>query len=197
MKTQTVIIFTIILASCIPANYAPTESIHPPVANSTQTRLSRPTASALPAHTSRATSSVWQIWFRGFSCEGLELCELGPNQDLYYFSINSDGTELKTLPITAFPTPQLPHNAPPLPDAYAATPQLSPNQSMLTYSARDGEHYSLYIVAIPSGKATRLHQTEKIQDHIFWIGTACWGPSGQTIEFLLHSRRGNENQPPV
>jgi hypothetical protein len=197
MKALPVIMITIMLVSCIPANSTPIKTIHPPVANSTQTRLSISATTAFPTHTATATPSVWQIWFRGFSCEGLELCELGPNQDLHYFSINSDGTGLKTLSITSFPTPGLPDYAPPLPDGFATTPQLSPDKSMLTYSARDDDRYSLYTVAISSGKAIRLYQPEMIQNHIFWIGTACWTPTGQTVEFLLHSRRGSENQPPV
>lgn len=143
------------------------------------------------------TPAIWQIWFRGFSCEGMELCELGPDQDLYYFSINSDGTDLRRLQITAFPTPLLPDGAPPLPVAFAATPQISPDGSTLTYSGKDGDNYKLYIIDIASGQATPLFQTEKIEDHVFWIGTACWSPSGKTIEFLLHSRHGNENQPPI
>ena len=141
--------------------------------------------------------SVWQIWFSGFSCEGVELCESGPNRISSYFSINSDGTDLKNLPISSFRSPQLPEGAPPLPDGFATVPQLSPDKSMLTYGARNDERYSLYIVNILTGRATLLYQTEKIEDHLFWIGTACWATDGKTIDFMLHSRIGRDNQPPL
>ena len=190
------------LTSCTSATaYSPTEPIATetavPTKTYTPTYTPLPTLAAQPIPTFAPTPFVWQIWFRGFSCEGIVFCDPGPSEVSYYFSINSDGTELKTLQISAFPTPQLPNDAPPLPVAFATVPQLSPDKSTLTYSARDGDNYSLYIVDIPTGKATRLYQTKKIQDHLFWLGTACWSSTGKTIEFLIHSRRGQENQPPV
>ena len=199
MRTRiAIIILIILLTSCTqPAKNAPTEPVHSQVAVSTKTDTSTPVITAVPTLTSTATSSVWEIWFRGFSCEGMEICESGPNQTSQYFSINSDGTDLKPLQISAFPTPELPDNAPPLPDGFATVPQVSPDKSMLTYSARDGDYYSLYIVDISSGEATPLYQKKKFPDHLFWIGTACWAPGGETIEFLLHSRIGRDNQPPV
>ena len=128
---------------------------------------------------------------------GWKYAKSGPNKTSQYFSINSDGSNLKQLQISDFPTPDLPDNAPRLPDGFATVPQVSPDKSMLTYSARDGEYYRLYIVDSSSGKATKLYQTEKIEDHLFWIGTACWTSGGETIEFLLHSRIGRDNRPPV
>jgi hypothetical protein len=196
MKIQMIVVL-MILASCTPKNYTSTEAIHTPAAISTRTRIPLPTASIPPVATATTTAAVWEIWFSGFSCEGVELCELGPNQDLYYFSIKSDGTELKTLSITEFPAPQLPAYAPPLPDGFAATPQLSPDKSMLTYAARGDDRFTLYTVDVTGDKITPLYTTEKVHDHIFWIGTACWMSTGHVIEFLLHSRRGNENQPPI
>ena len=189
-----IIILAIMLVSCKPVTvYAPTQPIATEVVIST--KVFAPTHTLIPTLTQ--TPSVWPIWFRGFSCEGMEICESGPNQTSQYFSINSDGTDLKPLQISAFPSPELPDNAPPLPDGFATVPQVSPDKSMLTYSARDGDHYSLYIVDISSGEATALYQTKKIQDHLFWIGTACWTPNGETIQFLVHSRIGRDNQAPV
>jgi hypothetical protein len=199
MRTQiTMTVFVILLVSCASAgSYSPTELIEPEVVISTKVHTS-PTASAVLSVGVMPSPSIWEIWFRGFSCEGMEICESGPNQTSQYFSINSDGTDLKSLQISAFPTPELLDNAPPLPDGFASVPQISPDKSTLTYSARDGDNnYGLYIVDISSGEATLLYQTEKIQDYLFWIGTACWAPSGETIEFLLHSRIGRDNQTPV
>ena len=147
-----------------------------------------------------STPSVWQIWFRGYSCEGWELCGEGgegQNPKSSYFSINSDGTALEPVEISSIPTPQLPDSAPPLPDGYATVPQVSPDKSMLTYGARENGIFGLYLVDIQTGRATKLYQTETIEDHLFWIGTACWSPDGQTIDFMLHSRAGMDNQPPV
>lgn len=192
------IALVILLASCTPTgSLTSTASVETEIAVSTKAHTPMAAFTISPTATVIPTPSIWQIWFRGFSCEGMELCGEGPNQTLYYFSINSDGTELSRLEILSFPTPQIPKNAPPLPVAFATNPQISPDQATLTYSAKDGDNYVLYTVDIVSGKATRLYETRKIQDYLFWIGLACWGPTGETIEFLLHSRLGNENQPPV
>lgn len=188
----------LLLASCTPVgSLTSTAPVETEIAASTKARTHLAPFTASPTAMVAPTPSIWQIWFRGFSCEGMELCGEGAYPDSYYFSINSDGTELRRLEILSFPTPQIPDDAPPLPVAFATNPQISPDQSTLTYSAKDGDNYVLYTVDIVSGKATRLYETRKIQDYIFWIGLACWSPTGQTIDFLLHSRYGNENQPPV
>jgi hypothetical protein len=203
MKAKTAaFILAFLLVSCSPPGTSiPTKSlaikptISAPINVSTPSPV--PTSTIQSLQTFASPPSVWQIWFRGFSCEGVELCETGPNQISSYYSINSDGKDLKKLPISSFRSPQLPEGAPPLPDGFATVPQLSPDKSLLTYGARKDERYSLYIVNILTGKATQLYQAEKTEDHIFWIGTACWAADGKTIDFMLHSRIGRDNQPPV
>ena len=194
-----IIVLALLLVSCRPPDIlAPTKIVATKVVIPTLAPSNTSTPQWIPTFT--PSSSVWQIWFKGYSCEGMELCgEVGEGQHpkSSYFSINSDGADLKPLQIQAFPTPKFPENAPPLPDGFATVPQISPDQSKLTYAAKDGESYHLYIVDIPSGEATSLYQTEKIPDHLFWIGTACWARDGKTIDFILHSRIGRDNQPPV
>ena len=203
MRTKiAVIVLALMLVSCAPAKTLPTAKsmitkIVIPTKTYAPTLIPVPTLTVQAIPTFTSVPSVWKIWFRGFSCEGIEMCESGPNQTSRYFSINSDGTDLKPLQISAFPSPELPDNAPALPDGFATIPQVSPDKSMLTYSARDGDYYILYIVDVSSGEATPLYQTKKIQDHLFWIGTACWAAGGEKIEFLVHSRIGRDNQPPV
>ena len=189
-----------LLAGCSPAVISvPTESSIPIVPTKTNVpTLSptfTPTTPVIP--TPISTPSVWEIWFRGYSCEGMELCGEGQNPTSSYFSINSDGTELRQVEISSMPTPQLPDGAPPLPDGFSTVPQISPDESMLTYGARENEIFGLYLVDIQTGQTTLLYETEAIEDHLFWIGTACWSPDGQTIDFMLHSRAGMNNQPPV
>ena len=147
-----------------------------------------------------SSPSDWQIWFRGYSCEGWDLCGEGgegQNPKSSYFSINSDGTALEPVEISSIPTPQLPDSVPPLPDGYATVPQVSPDKSMLTYGARENGIFGLYLVDNQTGHAMKLYQTETIENHLFWIGTACWSPDGQSIDFMLHSRAGMDNQAPV
>ena len=195
-------ILAFLLVSCsLPGISIPTKSFATKSTVSTQINVSTPspvsTSTLQSLQTFTSLPSVWQIWFRGFSCEGVEICESEPNQTSSYYSINSDGTDLKELSVSSFRFPQLPEGAPPLPDGFAGVPQLSPDKTMLTYAARNEELYSLYIVNILTGRVTRLYQTEKIEDHLFWIGTACWAPDGKTIDFMLHSRIGRYNQPPM
>jgi hypothetical protein len=203
MKAKAAVIALVfLLAGCSPAVISvPTEYSTPIVPTKTNVPTLRPTFTPttpiIPTPVSRP--SVWQIWFRGFSCEGIELCEdagEGPRPKSSYFSIHSDGTALKPVDITSIPTPQLPDGAPPLQDGFATIPQISPDQSTLVYGAKVNGIHALYLVDIQTGQAAKLYQTASIEDHLFWIGTACWSPDGQTIDFMLHSRAGMDNQPP-
>lgn len=200
MRTHLVItILAIILVSCAPATtYSPTEILSiktsTPTTTYTATHIPTPTSTFVP------TPSIWQIWFRGYSCEGVELCgEVGEGQHpkSSYFSINSDGTALRPVKISFIPTPQLPTGAPPLPDGFSSVPQVSPNKSMLTYGTRENGVFGLYLVDTQTGETTKLYQTQTIDNHLFWIGTVCWSSDGDTIDFMLHSRVGMDNQPPV
>jgi hypothetical protein len=194
-----------LLVGCAPDTISiPTESSIPIIVDSTKANIPIPSPILTPTAqinpTLIPTPAVWEIWFWGYSCEGLELCEdagEGQRPKSSYFSINSDGTALKPVDISSIPTPQIPADAPPLSDSFATVPQLSPDKSMLTYGAREDGIYSLYLVDTQTGELTNIYQTETIEDHLSWIGTACWSPDGQTIDFLLHSRIGMDNQPPV
>ena len=150
-----------------------------------------------PISTFTPMPSIWQIWFKGYSCEGVELCGEGQPPESSYFSINSDGTELRSVEIPSIPTPQLPAGAPPLPDGFSSAPQVSPDKAMLMYGARENGVFGLYLVDSQTGEITKLYQTQIIEDHLFWIGTACWSPDGNIIDFMLHSRVGMNNQPPM
>lgn len=193
MKAVIVVIALILLlAACthagrlIPTTIYATP-VNPIITPSTQVSL-----------TPSPTPSVWQIWFRGYSCEGMELCGEGQQPiSSSYFSIQSDGTGLNPEQVLTLPTPQLPDGAPPLPDGFSSVPQVSPDKSTLVYGAKENLIYGLCLVDIQTGQATKIYQTETIQNHLFWIGTPCWSADGQTIDFMLHSRAGMDNQPPV
>ena len=194
-----------LLVGCTPATISiPTESSPPTTVVFTKASNPIPSPILTPAEqvnlTLIPTPAVWEIWFYGYPCEGLELCENtgeGPHPKYSYFSINSDGTNLKPVDISSIPTPQLPAGAPSLSDGYATVPQISPDQSTLVYGAREDGIFGLYLVDIQTGEITKLYQTETMKDHLFWIGTACWSADSQTIDFMLHSRAGMDNQPPV
>src|SRR6186997_3359905 len=107
----TLIALVFLLTACTPAEISlPTQdsiTVFPP---KTDIPTLRPTftatAQVIPFQIS--TPSVWQIWFRGYSCEGWELCGEGgegQNPKSSYFSINSDGTALEPVEISSIPTP--------------------------------------------------------------------------------------------
>jgi Tol biopolymer transport system component len=189
-------IVAVLLVSCTTVvTYTSTET--PITKTDSPTKTDFPTRIPSPVSTFTPTPSIWQIWFRGYSCEGVPLCGEGQPPPSSYFSINSDGTALRPVEIFSIPTPQLPADAPPLPDGFSSVPQVSPDKSMLTYGARENGVFCLYLVDTQTGETTKLYQTQTIEDHLFWIGTACWSSDGDTIDFMLHSRVGMDNQPPV
>jgi Tol biopolymer transport system component len=193
MKAFIVFITLIFLpAACTPAGKLVPTTIYVTPANPIRTLNTQVNPTPIP------TPSVWQIWFRGYSCEGMELCGEGQQPiSSSYFSIHSDGTGLRPEQVPALPTPQLPDGAPSLSDGFSSVPQVSPDKTTLVYGAKEDLIYGLYLVDIQTGQATKIYQTETIEDHIFWIGTPCWSADGQTIDFMLHSRAGMDNQPPV
>lgn len=131
----------------------------------------------VPTPSGPAPVSVWRILFKGFPCPVPD-CEIFEDTKDYYYSINSDGTDLKE--IAAFP----PLPAPPegTPGHFLQPPpQLSPDGSLWAYAAGDG----IYIFDVKNGRARRIFQSNHRPG-----GAICWTPDG----LIKFHRTGEENE---
>jgi len=140
-----------------------------------------PTTTPLPTATYTLTPvPVWRILFSGFPCdEERDTCQPFDDTRDYYYSINSDGTDLREIP--AFPSLPVPPESLP-PHYLMPPPQLSPDGSHWAYLATDG----LYIFDVRSGKTRRLFQSSGRPG-----GAICW-ISNDSIKFDVRSERNGE-----
>jgi hypothetical protein len=189
-------ILVLLLVACnstaVPAASNPPAT--PTVARPTETAtLSLPTETAsplpptetpeqaiTPSPTETPTPEVWEIWFKGFSCEQASDCNPAPGIESRFYSIMSDGTGLRQLEITEFPAMlALPENAPAFKQKWAFPPPpplVSPDNVSAIYIGDDG---TLYKVNMADGQATILYTPAQEM-----VGPYCWTSDEQRVKFL-------------
>jgi Tol biopolymer transport system component len=106
-----------------------------------------------------------------------------------YYSIKSDGSDLRPLDITTFPSSiSLPENAPQL-RPRDPPPYLSPTGTEIAYGTGP-EEPSLYVVNLSTGQIERVFQISESEDTFVDVGPVCWSPDG-TLKFFVRSGKGD------
>lgn len=177
MKTRHALLaLALLLAACTPAPTPATPTVVLPTLTPTPT----PAPTDTPEPTT-ATPQVWEIWFEGFSCEGSSICGPGPGLENKFYSIKSDGTDLKQLDVDSFPSlPETPAGAPVMVTdiGLVSPPKLSRDGSRLMYFGQDLKLYVIDLVALDwkilfdSGLDQAL------------VGPFCWSSDEQLVRFV-------------
>lgn len=202
MKTQRALLaLTVWLTACVPTSTTaypvpPTQG-YPAPATETVVLTAMPTTAAPPTETPVPTATtepeVWEIWFRGSSCEGANVCG-GPGVPVFFYSIKSDGSELRQLEVGEFPpAPAIPDSAPPSwpKEALVSPPTYSPDGKALLYFGHDRKLYAYF----PS---TNIGQTLFDSNaHKSFLGPHCWSPNDEVVIFAEIWRASQRRSPVI
>lgn len=143
-----------------------------------ETPTPEPTTTPTPA----PTEAVWEIWFQGFSCEGLSDCSATFFDPLNSYLIYSDGSNLRptTLkPDFEYRRPQLPANAPRPKDGSAYLPQSSQDGTRLLFLGYDHNLYMYDSATLSTTMIANGNQPAKLS-----IGPYCWRDNDTDVVFL-------------
>lgn len=192
MKTRRALfVLTLWLTACVPVTttaYPPPTRGYPAPATPTVEPSAVPPTPVPPTETPEPTATtepeIWTMRFTGFSCEFLAECRVGPGQEGYYFSIQSDGTGLTQLQIsdTDFKEGVFvpPDSAPPAVVLGRSFSVVSPDGQHAVYFGKDG---GLYIMGVADGLAQRIYAPMD-NDGIYSLGPFCWSADSSEIVFL-------------
>jgi hypothetical protein len=140
---------------------------------------------------------IWSVLFAGAPCAELNRdCTASMNAPTYYYSINSDGSNLlqiETVPeLAGLVKPPVPIDAP----SPTGWPQLSPDGASLVYYAYYTKETpsGLYAVDIDNGKASLLLSSKSIPDSPGLFYPDCWSPDGTAIRFYVRFQDGQERR---
>ncbi len=163
----------------LPLTLAPTLTVVP-----SETATMEPIVTAAPEPTATETpmplGEVWEIWFVGYSCEGVAECGgIGPDTEFRTYSILSDGADLREISGGVAYTYTMPSGLSlPIKPSIFSPPNLSPDKTKMTFLGFDGK---LYIFDLITEQTLEIFNA--YPDYI--VVAQCWSEDNDQIRFLV------------
>lgn len=136
---------------------------------------------------------VWQILFAGAPCtELVAKCMTSMGSPTYYYSINSDGSDLRQVEsLTGSITSPLPQHTSPV-----GAPQPSPDRSSWVYYTNGAPDVprGLYLLDTTSEKESLLLSSKAISGSMGFFYPVCWSSDGTAIRFYVRFQEDQQRR---